>query len=116
MRTRKSSPRADPTDRRAPEQSRREPEEEMTFNPHTTEDRRAMLDAIGVARLEALFGAIPESVRFPELTLPEPLSEPEVYSRLNQIASRNMQGMANPSFLGAGSYTHYIPAAVQQIV
>lgn len=88
----------------------------MTFNPHTAEDRRAMLDAVGVARLEELFSPIPERYRFPALQLPEPLSEPEVYQRLTELAARNLHGMANPSFLGAGSYTHYVPAAVQQII
>lgn len=88
----------------------------MTFNPHTVEDRREMLDAVGVAHLEALFGAIPERVRFPDLQLPPSLSEQEAHRRLSDMASRNLQGMSNPSFLGAGSYTHYVPAAVQQIV
>jgi len=87
----------------------------MTFNPHTTEDRQAMLAATGAASIEALFGAIPESVRFPDLALPEPLSEQEAYLRLSQLAAQNQNAMANPSFLGAGSYTHYVPAAVQQI-
>ncbi len=49
----------------------------MTFNPHTAEDREAMLASVGVARLEELFGAIPERVRFPDLQLPTALSEPE---------------------------------------
>jgi glycine dehydrogenase subunit 1 len=87
----------------------------MTFNPHTTEDRQAMLAATGADSIEALFGAIPEEVRFPDLTLPESLSEQEAYRRLSELAALNQNAFARPSFLGAGSYTHYVPAAVQQI-
>lgn len=87
----------------------------MTFNPHTEEDRRAMLEATGKASVEELFDAIPSDVRFPNLDLPRPLSEMEAFRRMTGLASANMDGIANPSFLGAGSYTHYVPAAVQQI-
>jgi glycine dehydrogenase subunit 1 len=88
----------------------------MTFNPHTAEDRETMLAATSAASIEALFGAIPERVRFPDLDLPTALSEQEAFRRLGQLASRNMNAYEHPSFLGAGSYTHYVPAAVQQIV
>jgi glycine dehydrogenase subunit 1 len=88
----------------------------MTFNPHTAEDRQAMLDATSAASIEDLFGAIPERVRFPNLDLPVALSEQEAFRRLGELAARNMNTYDNPSFLGAGSYTHYVPAAVQQIV
>ncbi|HUG16503.1 MAG TPA: aminomethyl-transferring glycine dehydrogenase subunit GcvPA [Thermomicrobiales bacterium] len=88
----------------------------MTFNPHTAEDRAAMLAATSAASIDALFGAIPERVRFPDLNLPAALSEQEAFRRLGELAARNMNTYDNPSFLGAGSYTHYVPAAVQQIV
>lgn len=87
----------------------------MTFNPHTDEDRKAMLEATGKASVKELFDAIPSDVRFPDLDLPLPLSEMEAFRRMTGLASDNMDGIANPSFLGAGSYTHYVPAAVQQI-
>ena len=87
----------------------------MTFNPHTVEDREAMLAATGMARIEELFGAIPEDVRFPTLDLPESLSEQEAFRRAAQLATRNLNSYDNPSFLGAGIYSHYVPAAVQQI-
>ena len=87
----------------------------MTFNPHTEEDRQAMLAATGKASIEDLFEAIPADVRFPDLDLPPALSEMEAARRLTRFAAQNMDGIANPSFLGAGSYTHYVPAAVQQI-
>lgn len=87
----------------------------MTFNPHTDEDRKAMLAATKSASIEDLFEAIPSDVRFPELDLPRRLSEQEAFRRLTALAAENMDGIANPSFLGAGSYTHYVPAAVQQI-
>jgi glycine dehydrogenase subunit 1 len=87
----------------------------MTFNPHTDEDRKAMLAATGKASIGDLFDAIPSDVRFPNLDLPPTLSEMEAARRLTRFAAQNMNGIANPSFLGAGSYTHYVPAAVQQI-
>ena len=87
----------------------------MTFNPHTDEDRAEMLAAVGAARIEELFGPIPERVRFPDLQLPPSLSEQEAFQRLSQLAARNLNSYQNPSFLGAGNYAHYIPAAVQQI-
>ncbi len=87
----------------------------MTFNPHTPEDRLAMLDRLEVARLEQLFQPIPENVRFPDLDLPPALSEQEAYRQLNRLAGENLNSIANPSFLGAGNYSHYVPAAVQQI-
>ena len=39
----------------------------MTFIPHTDEERRAMLAAIGVDSLEALFDAVSADMRFPTL-------------------------------------------------
>lgn len=87
----------------------------MTFNPHTAEDRQAMLDATGAATIAELFDAIPGEHRFPNLDLPPALSEQQAHRRLSQLSSRNRDGMTYPSFLGAGSYTHYVPATVQQL-
>ncbi len=88
----------------------------MTFNPHTPEDREAMLQATGADSLSDLFAAIPAEHRFPDLELPPALSEQQAYRRMSQLSSRNRDGMQYPSFLGAGSYTHYVPATVQQLV
>lgn len=87
----------------------------MTFNPHTAEDRQAMLDATGGKSVRELFDAIPEHHRFPDLDLPPRLSEQQAHRRLSQLSARNRDGMSYPSFLGAGSYTHYVPASVQQL-
>ncbi|MCC6935029.1 MAG: aminomethyl-transferring glycine dehydrogenase subunit GcvPA [Thermomicrobiales bacterium] len=88
----------------------------MTFNPHTKEDREAMLAAVGAANIESLFSAIPEDVRFPKLNLPRTLSEQEAFRRLSELAAKNLNTIEHPSFLGAGLYSHYVPAAVQQIL
>jgi glycine dehydrogenase subunit 1 len=47
----------------------------MTFNPHTHEDRVAMLDATGVASVDDFFSPVPASIRFPALQLPPALTE-----------------------------------------
>lgn len=88
----------------------------MSFVPHTPEDRKEMLDAIGVSSIEELFEAIPESVRFPDLDLPPTLSELEANRTLNELAARNVNTAETPSFLGAGIYNHYSPATVHQIL
>ena len=51
----------------------------MSYVPHTSSDREAMLKTIGVKDVTELFADVPAKHRFPELDLPEPLSEPETW-------------------------------------
>src|SRR4051794_10032942 len=88
----------------------------MTFNPHTTEDREEMLAAVGVGGIDELFVAIPESVRFPKLDLPPALTEMEAAARLQELASENLAPGQGKTFLGAGSYSHFVPSTVGQIL
>ena len=88
----------------------------MSFNPHTSDDRRAMLETIGVATVEELFAPVPEDVRFPELNLPRQLTEMEASRRLNDLAAINVVPAPEDNYMGAGSYQHYVPAAVGQIL
>jgi glycine cleavage system P protein (glycine dehydrogenase) subunit 1 len=83
----------------------------------TPEDREEMLAAIGVSDLEELFRQVPDGVRFRgELELDPPLSELELTTHLSELASRNVHTGAELSFLGAGMYDHYVPAAVNAIL
>jgi glycine dehydrogenase subunit 1 len=88
----------------------------MTFNPHTAADRREMLRSVGVDSIEDLFTAIPDAVRFPTLDLPPVLTEMEAAARLSELAARNVVPSNGNTFLGAGSYHHYVPATVGQIL
>lgn len=87
----------------------------MSYVPHTDADREQMLAAIGVDAIADLFTDIPEALRFPDLRLPAPLSEQEVRARLNELAEANSHTGQLASFLGAGAYGHYTPAAVGYI-
>jgi glycine dehydrogenase subunit 1 len=88
----------------------------MAFNPHTENDRRAMLSTIGVASVAELVDAIPASIRFPRLDLPPKLTELEAASHLDELASKNVVAAGNDNYLGGGSYRHYIPATVNQLL
>jgi glycine dehydrogenase subunit 1 len=88
----------------------------MTFNPHTTDDRREMLEAIGVESVDTLFDPVPDKYRFPTLNLPRMLTEMEAAHRMEELANRNLVPAPENIFLGAGSYQHYVPAAVGQIL
>ncbi len=86
----------------------------MPFVPHTEQDVRDMLDAIGVDDIEALFDEIPAELRCDELgSVPEALSEQQVSRLMSQRAAADGQPLC---FIGAGAYEHHIPAAVWQIV
>lgn len=85
----------------------------MPFIPHTPDDVRAMLAAIGAPSIEALFAEIPPSLRVANLpALPEALNERQV-SRL--MAERAAADPPLQCFVGAGAYEHHIPAAVWEI-
>ncbi len=88
----------------------------MTYIPHTEDDRRAMLSAIGVERIEDLYRAVPEEVRFPELNLPEAVSEMEIMWEVRALSEANLEVQHVSCFLGAGAYNHFIPAVVDHIL
>jgi glycine dehydrogenase subunit 1 len=86
------------------------------FTPHTSADRDSMLRTIGVNRIEDLFEGLPDEHRYPELKLPPALTEMEVLTELQDIAWANDTTRELVSFLGAGAYNHYSPAAVDAIL
>ena len=88
----------------------------MAFNPHTAEDRSEMLAVIGIDDLSELFEPIPASVRRPRLDLPPRLTEMEAAAYLDELSSKNLVPNGADSFLGAGSYRHYSPATVSQLL
>ena len=85
------------------------------YTPNTDSDRRAMLDAIGVASVDDLFADIPAEHRDPGLDLPPPTSELELRREIEAMAAENVTPGAYSSFLGGGSYRHFVPAVVRQI-
>ena len=76
-----------------------------------------MLDAIGVASIDELFSDIPLKVRTTRLLKIDWLpSEQEVKSHIDQSLAENKSTIDMPTFLGAGMYNHYLPAAVKAIL
>jgi glycine dehydrogenase subunit 1 len=76
-----------------------------------------MLATIGVKSLEDLFSGVPADHRFPRLDLPPALTEMEAAAELGEISLGNENIRTElVSFLGAGAYHHYIPAAVGHIL
>ena len=86
------------------------------FIPNTDAEKNEMLKKIGVANIEELFVDVPISCRFPELDLPEALSEMEALQNLQDLAMANDSTEDMICFLGAGAYNHYIPSAVDSII
>ena len=89
----------------------------MAYIPVTCEQRDAMLRAIGVSSIDDLFAVIPEAVRLTEpLALPDPMGEIELAGHLGNLAASNAPATELVSFLGAGSYDHYIPSVVDHVL
>jgi glycine dehydrogenase subunit 1 len=86
------------------------------FIPHTDADREAMLQTIGVNKLEDLFQAIPEGHRFPKLDIPPALTEMETMGEMQGMSMANETTRDLACFLGAGAYNHFVPAAVDAII
>ncbi|MFP4000887.1 MAG: aminomethyl-transferring glycine dehydrogenase subunit GcvPA [Thermoplasmata archaeon] len=76
---------------------------------------KEMLDFLGLDEKEELFDDIPDEIRT-DLDIPEGLSEREVMVDLREKLEKNKSLDELVSFLGAGIYDHYVPAAVGEIV
>lgn len=87
----------------------------MDFTPHTPEDDREMLEAIGLGSLDELFESVPEAVRVGRmLAVPEALSEIELAGHMAELAAKST-GAGLVCFAGGGAYDHYVPAAVRAL-
>jgi glycine dehydrogenase subunit 1 len=86
------------------------------FIPHTDQETREMLEAVGVKDIKTLFKDIPEKYRFPNLTLPPAMTEMEIMAEMQNIAQANETTQDLICFLGAGAYNHYTPAAVDMLL
>ena len=88
----------------------------MDFVPHTADDDRAMLAAIGVSSLEELFDSIPEDVRRREpLDVPPSLSEPELLDHLSRLSAASRGAAELVCFSGGGAYDHHLPPVVKAL-
>src|SRR4030067_261514 len=70
-----------------------------------------MLQYLKLKSVEELFSDIPPSVRTGGLRLPDGLTELELTRELEAMMSVNRTASQQPTFLGAGVYHHFIPAA-----
>jgi len=86
------------------------------FVPNCRTLRDRMLAEIGVKRVEDLFTPVPEKVRMRGLlNLPPAMSEMELVREYARLAKSNTSHEL-VCFRGAGSYDHFIPAAVDSIL
>lgn len=84
------------------------------YLPSTPEERRAMLESIGLSSPRELFADVPDSVYLNRpLNLPEGKSELEVAAYLTALAEQNKS--YKTILRGAGAYDHYIPSIVKYI-
>ena len=91
--------------------------ESMRYLPHTQEEIASMLEAVGVASLDDLYPTVPEDCRRDrDPDLPEPLTEWELTDLANSLSATVAVPPATKVFLGAGSYEHYVPAAVPYLL
>jgi hypothetical protein len=86
------------------------------YIPNTDPDRAEMLKTIGVGSIDELFCDVPASVKYPALNLPAALSEVELMREIQALAGRNADLTANPCFLGAGAYNHFVPSIVSHLI
>src|SRR5512133_302557 len=87
----------------------------MNYIPHTQEDRKRIMETVGVGSIEELFSDIPEKYRIGRpLDLPKALSEQELFQQLSDISNANR--LPGINLRGAGAYGHYIPAVVGHVI
>lgn len=87
------------------------------YLPMTDEDKRLMLETIGVSSIYELFEDIPERVRFKgDYQIKQATSEPELMKELSILSGKNADLKQYTAFLGAGVYDHYMPVIVDHVI
>lgn len=85
----------------------------MPFIPHTEDETRQMLEAIGVKDIDELFDEIPDALINEKLNYVPPAMGEAAIRHLSKKRAASDGTYIN--FIGAGAYEHHIPAAVWQL-
>jgi len=86
------------------------------YIPLTEDDKRLMLQTIGISAIEDLFSDIPDGIKLKrKLDINPSFSEIEVRKIMKGLSDKNNHLNDYISFLGAGAYDHYIPSVVKHI-
>lgn len=89
----------------------------MPYVPNTSSEQEEMLKKIGVSKFEDLLKSIPDDVRLKgKLNIPDSSSEYEVLKQIKDISNQNLSTEDSISFLGGGSYDHFIPSVIPSII
>lgn len=89
----------------------------MRYLPHTAQDRREMLAAIGAASVDDLYRDVPHSARLGGLVdLPRHQGELAVERDIAGLAAKNRPAGSMASFLGGGAYRHHVPSSVDHLI
>ena len=89
----------------------------MRYLPHTDNEIAEMLAITEHGQLEDLFSHIPEDCRYQgDMEIPEPLSEWALTDHFQDIAATIRTSSVKAVLLGAGSYSHHIPAIVPNLI
>lgn len=79
--------------------------------------KHEMMQQIGIKTIDELYSDIPPKLRLKhKLNLPKAMSEQEIRQHVEELLNKNQSTKKMPSFLGAGCWPHYVPAAVDNIV
>lgn len=88
----------------------------MHYHPLTDDDRQEMLRTMGARRFEDLLVGIPAKLRSREISVSESPSEFELRKEILKIGRGNLNSQNSLSFLGGGSYEHFSPAALAELL
>jgi glycine dehydrogenase subunit 1 len=84
----------------------------MDYIPTTDKDKEEMLKQIGAKSIEDLTRGLRPAFQ-DRINLSSPMSELELVNHMKRLSLRNKP---TKYFVGAGSYNHYIPAAVSHLI
>jgi len=84
---------------------------------NTPAEQREMLKTIGAASIEDLLVKIPPKARLSRpLSLPPALAEADLVRHMRALATLNADADRFSSFVGAGSYDHFVPSPINHLI
>ena len=87
----------------------------MKYTPSGEDNRKHMLESMGISNFEELIRHIPDKLIDRDIGLDEGISEYELQKRADDKAAANRPAGSMVNFAGMGIYDHYIPPQIKHI-